>query len=45
MKETGFEFLNISEMMMHRYEAPRDWVGSGIKDETNELIFSLPENV
>ena len=41
MKETGFEFLNISEMMMHRYEAPRDWVGSGIKDKTNELIFSL----
>jgi AraC-like DNA-binding protein len=41
MKETGFEFLNMSDIMMHRYEAPRDWVGSGIKDKTNELIFSL----
>lgn len=41
MKETGFEFLNMSEMTMHRYDAPRDWVGSGTKDKTNELIFSL----
>ncbi len=41
MKETGFGFLNMSEMMMHRYEAPRDWVGSGVKDKNNELIFSL----
>ncbi len=41
MKETGFEFLNTTEMKMHRYEAPRDWVGSGVKENTNELIFSL----
>ena len=41
MKETGFEFLNMSDIMMHRYEAPRDWVGSAVKDKTNELLFSL----
>ena len=41
MKATGFEFLNISDMSMHRYEAPRDWVGGGVKENTNELIFSL----
>ncbi len=41
MKETGFNFLNMSDIMMHRYEAPRDWVGSGVKDETSELIYAL----